>query len=117
VVALRDAKTIGAIGAILVLAGLIPNAGVLSLVGLILVIVGVKYIGDLTGDRSLYGNMISFVTLSVVGSLVGALVVFVTLFSFGASTVFSPFRHDSCHSALRFLPSLSSFWRSLQVLL
>jgi uncharacterized membrane protein len=90
-VALRDAKTIGAIGSILVLAGLIPNASILSLAGLILVIVAVKYIGDLTGDRSLYGNMVAFVILSIVGSLAGALAVFATLLSFGGSTVFNFF--------------------------
>lgn len=90
-VALRDAKTIGAVGAILVLAGLIPNASGLSVAGLILVIVGVKYIGDLTGDRSLYGNMVTFVILSIMGSLLGALVVFATLFSFGGPTGFNFF--------------------------
>lgn len=90
-VALRDAKTIGAVGAILVLAGLIPNASGLSLAGLILVIVGVKYIGELTGDRSLYGNMVTFVILSIIGSLLGALVAFFTLSSFGGLTAFNFF--------------------------
>jgi uncharacterized membrane protein len=111
-VALRDAKTIGAIGSILVLAGLIPNASILSLAGLILVIVGVKYIGDLTGDRSLYGKMVAFVILSIVGSLVGALVAFATLLSFGGSTVFNFFML-SLSSFISTGPSFSDFIAAL----
>ena len=80
---LSRAKTIGAVGSILVLVGFVPNGGVvLTIAGFILILVAVKHVADVTKDRDLYGNMQAAVALSVVGTIIGFLVVFGGFFSF-----------------------------------
>ncbi|VVB87826.1 Uncharacterised protein [uncultured archaeon] len=56
---LAQAKTLGEIGSILVLLAIIPFAGrAIGLVGLVLILVSVKYISDALADRSIFNNML-----------------------------------------------------------
>ncbi|HZY46844.1 MAG TPA: DUF996 domain-containing protein [Candidatus Bathyarchaeia archaeon] len=73
---LRQARGLGAAGAILVLVSVVPSAGAFSIVGLILTLIAVKYIGELVKDRDIYSNMSIAVALSIIGAIVGFLVVF-----------------------------------------
>src|SRR5712692_3178130 len=73
---LSQAKTLGGVGSILALLGIVPSAGpVLQIVGLIMTLVAVKYISDILGDKRIFNNMIISVILSI-GAIV-VLVVFV----------------------------------------
>ncbi len=81
---LRDAKNYGGVGAILLLIGsFIPFVGiVVVIVGFILVLLAVKYISEAVGDRSVYDNMLFFVILAIIGSVVAVLFVFTALLPF-----------------------------------
>src|SRR5712691_7687640 len=73
---LSQAKTLGGVGSILALLGIVPSAGpVLQIAGLIMTLVAVKYIADILGDKRIFNNMIISVILSIVA--IGVLVVFV----------------------------------------
>ncbi|HIQ29158.1 MAG TPA: DUF996 domain-containing protein [Candidatus Caldiarchaeum subterraneum] len=68
---LDDAKLLGGIGSILIILSLIPYAGVvIGIVGLVLVLIAVKYISDYLKDRSIFNNMLISVILSIVGTAV-----------------------------------------------
>ena len=80
---LGQAKTLGGVGAILVLLSFVPYAGsVLSIIGFILILIAVKYISEVIGDPKVFNNMIIAVVLAIVGLAVGAVVVFGALYSF-----------------------------------
>ena len=81
---LRDAKNYGGVGAILLLIGsFIPFVGiVVVIVGFILVLLAVKYISEAVSDRSIYDNMLFFVILAIIGSVVAVLFVFTALLPF-----------------------------------
>jgi uncharacterized membrane protein len=69
---LSQAKTLGGVGAILGLLSVIPFAGpVISIVGLVLVLIAIKYISDIVGNKSIFNNMIISVILAIVGVVVG----------------------------------------------
>ena len=71
---LKDAKLLGGIGAILSL--FIP------IVGVILVLIAVKYISDVTNDRSIFNNMLIAIILVAIGSLAAYLFILPSLFVF-----------------------------------
>ena len=79
---LRQARGIGAVGSLLILVGFVPNAGVLSIAGLILVLIAVKFIGEIVNDRDIYSNMTIAVSLALIGAVVGILLVFSAFSSF-----------------------------------
>lgn len=60
---LNEAKIFGGIGAILTLLGFIPWIGpIFNIVGLVLIILAVKYISDVTKDSSIFKNyLINFI--------------------------------------------------------
>ncbi len=73
---LSQAKTLGGVGSILALLGIVPSVGpILQIAGLIMTLVAVKYISDILGDKRIFNNMIISVILAIVG--VAVLVVFV----------------------------------------
>ncbi len=73
-VSLAQAKTLGGIGSILVLLSIIPRAGgLLALVGLVLILVAVKYISDALEDKSIFNNMLISLILAIAGIIVGIL--------------------------------------------
>lgn len=80
---LSSAKTLGGIGSILTLLFLVPSVGfILAVVGWILMLIAVKYISDIVGDRSIFNNAIIAVILTIVGVVVGAVVVAGSVFRF-----------------------------------
>ena len=94
---LRQARGIGAVGSILILAGVVANAaaGLLSSVaGLILVLIAVKFIGEIVKDRELYGNMTMAVALALIGAVIGFLFVFGGFLSFVGSSSTTTSRSD-----------------------
>ncbi len=58
---LGQAKSLGGVGAILVLiAGFIPSAGfVVAIIGFILILIAVKYVSEVLADRTIFNNTIS----------------------------------------------------------
>jgi uncharacterized membrane protein len=77
---LGEAKTLGGVGAILLL---IPG---ISIIGYILILIATKYISDDLGDKSIFDNMLYAVITGIIGVAVMAGVLF-TGAIFGASTL------------------------------
>lgn len=77
---LADAKTLGGVGAIFLVLGFIPFLGI---IGWILVLIAVKYIADVTRDRSVFDNMLYAVITAIVGIVVVSLLILLPLFGFG----------------------------------
>jgi len=68
---LNNAKTIGGIGALLIILGLVPSIGpILGIIGFILVFVAVKYISDETKDKSIFNNFLYFFITAIVAIVV-----------------------------------------------
>ena len=71
-----SAKSLGGIGSILVVITAVPSVGwVLGIIGFILILVAIKNISDVVGDKSIYNNMLVAVGLGIAGIVVGALVI------------------------------------------
>ncbi|VVB95014.1 Uncharacterised protein [uncultured archaeon] len=69
---LAQARTLGGIGSILILLAIIPIAGgVLFIVGLIMVLIAVKYISENVEDKTIFNNMLIAVILVIVGMIAG----------------------------------------------
>ncbi len=66
---LGQAKSLGGVGAILVLIGTFLGApgAVLAIIGFILVLVAVKYVADIFSNQTIFNNMIIAVVLSIIG--------------------------------------------------
>jgi uncharacterized membrane protein len=80
---LSQAKSLGAVGSILVVLTAVPGVGaLLGIVGFILTLVAVKYISDIVSDRSIFNNMLIAIALAIAGIVVGALVVIGTVMNF-----------------------------------
>ncbi|HUI85992.1 MAG TPA: DUF996 domain-containing protein [Nitrososphaerales archaeon] len=82
---LGDAKTMGGIGAILLL---IPGV---SIVGYILILIATKYISDGIGDKSIFDNMLYAVVAGIIGVAAGAFIIFTGaifgIFTFAMSAI------------------------------
>ena len=78
---LSDAKVYGGIGAILSLVGgFIPYVGpILSIVGLVLVFIAVKYIADETKDNEIFKNYLLSFICSII-AVIAVLAVMLTTF-------------------------------------
>ena len=73
---LTRARFLGVAGSVLLLVSLAPDVGpVLALVGLIFVLMAVRDISDVTGDKSIYTNMKYFAGLAIVGAISVALLI------------------------------------------
>ncbi len=80
---LSQAKTLGGVGSILALLGIVPSAGpVLSIAGLIMTLLAVKYISDILGDKRIFKNMIISVILAIGGIIVLVAFVFAAIARF-----------------------------------
>src|SRR6266516_3569307 len=81
---LGQAKSLGGVGAILVLIGGFVGAPgvVLAIVGLILVLIAVKYIADVLADQTVFNNMIIAVVLSIIGLVALIVIVLSAFYSF-----------------------------------
>ena len=79
---LNDVKTLGGVGSLLTLLAIIPTAGaVLSIIGLILTLIAVKYASDILGDAKIFTNMLYAVILGIIGLVVGVALVASAVFS------------------------------------
>jgi uncharacterized membrane protein len=79
---LSQAKILGGIGSLLMLLSFVPTVGgLLGIVGFILVLIAVKYVSDVVGDRSIFNNMLISVILGIVGIVVGLVVGIISYFS------------------------------------
>ena len=76
---LGDAKTLGGIGAILLL---IPG---ISIVGYILILIATKYVSDELGDKSIFDNMLYAVITGIIGAAAAAFII-ITGAAFSAIT-------------------------------
>ncbi len=85
---LNNAKTMGGIGALLTLIGLlVPSFGFLiAIIGIILVFVAVKYISDETKDKSIFNNFLYFFIILIVGIVVTAGIFIITFLEAGGMT-------------------------------
>ena len=80
---LSQAKTLGGVGSILLLLTIVPSVGaILGIVGLILILLAVKYISDAVSDKAIFNNAILAVILTMVGIVIAAIVVVSYLFSY-----------------------------------
>ena len=73
---LAQARTLGGIGSILTLLGILPYyAGTaLVIVGWILILVAIKYVAAEFQDRTIYSDMTVSVILSIIGSVLAAII-------------------------------------------
>jgi uncharacterized membrane protein len=79
---LREAKTMGGVGSILVLLSFVPFVGfILGLAGFVMVLLAVKRISEAVEDREIFHNVLTAVILQIVGSVISAFVVTGSLFS------------------------------------
>jgi uncharacterized membrane protein len=80
---LSQAKNLGGIGSLLILLTVVPSAGpILGIIGLVLVLIAVKYISDTVGDPSIFSNAIFSVVFAIVGIVVAAVVLIAAFLSF-----------------------------------
>jgi uncharacterized membrane protein len=78
---LNEVKTLGGVGSLLTLLAIVPTAGVvLAIVGLILVLVALKYASSILGDPKIFNNMLYAVILGIIGLVVGVVAVVAIVF-------------------------------------
>ena len=81
--ALSQAKTLGGVGAILIILGAAPGIGaVASIVGYILILVAIKNISDILEDKSIFNNMLIASITAITGIISAAILIFASIFSF-----------------------------------
>jgi uncharacterized membrane protein len=81
-VQLSQAKTMGGVGAILMLLGFVPAVGwLLAIAGCVLLLIGLKQISEAVADPSILRNMMIAVVLAVVGMVVGVAVILSSVLS------------------------------------
>jgi uncharacterized membrane protein len=90
---LREAKTMGGVGSILVLLSFVPFVGfVFGLAGLVMVLLAVKRISEAVNDSEIFRNVLMAVILQIVGSAISAFVVIEGILStFMMAPLGSPF--------------------------
>jgi uncharacterized membrane protein len=90
---LREARTMGGVGSILVLLSVVPYVGfVLGLAGFVMVLLAVKQISEVVKDREIFNNVLTAAILQIVGSAISAFVVIGGLLStFMMAPLGSPF--------------------------
>jgi len=78
---LNEVKTLGGVGSLLTLLGFVPYVGgLLAIVGLVLILVAVKYASDILGDPKIFNNMLYAVIIGIVGIVVAIVTVIAAVF-------------------------------------
>lgn len=78
---LNEVKMLGGIGSLLTLLAIVPSAGpILAIVGLILVLVAIKYASNILGDPRIFSNMLYAVVLAIIGLVIGVVAVVAVVF-------------------------------------
>jgi uncharacterized membrane protein len=100
---LGSAKTFGGIGSLLTLIGLfIPTVGTaVFIIGLILVIIAIKYIADETKDQAIFNNFMYYFILNVVAIVVAMGITFYNLGSIDILNI---------QSQVQNMTDFASFW-------
>ena len=89
---LETSKNLGGVGAILMFIGVLPYVGlfgILSLVGLILIMVAMYGLANYYRESGIFNNALYGVITAIVGVIVGVAVVFLALFDFFAELGFT----------------------------
>ncbi len=110
---LAQARTLGGIGSILILLGIVPIAGiVLFIVGFIMVLMAVRYISETVQDKTIFNNTLIAVILAIVGMIAGLAVLI-------AGKMFAFFRESrSLYGPSMFMePGMYPFFRTLIIAL
>ena len=72
---LSQAKTLGGVGSILLILGIVPFAGsALQIVGFVLMLIAVKYISDALNNKAIFNNAVISIVAAIVGVIVGVVV-------------------------------------------
>ena len=80
---LSQAKTLGGVGSILLLLGIVPFAGpALEIVGFVLMLIAVKYISDTVNNKSIFNNAVISVVAGIAGVVIGVVVGIAGVLSF-----------------------------------
>ncbi len=91
---LSQAKMLGGIGSILMLLLPVPTAGlIVAFVGLILVLVAVKYIADEIKDHKVFNNFLLTFIIVIIGVVVAIFMIVISFFSFGAGIDWTNFQN------------------------
>ncbi len=78
---LSQTKTLGGVGSILTLLGIVPYAGTaLVIVGWVLVLLAIRNISAAVRDRSIFNNAMIAAILAIIGAAVGGVVVGLNVF-------------------------------------
>jgi uncharacterized membrane protein len=75
----RSAGTLGLVGVILMLVGLIPQAEILSIVGLVLVLIALNKLSKAYGNDAIWRNALYGFVMGIVGAVVLVVAVFAYL--------------------------------------
>lgn len=79
---LESSKNLGGIGALLIVIGslgfAVPYAGILSLIGVILLFIGLKGLADVYGDAGIFNNALYAIIIAIVGAVVGVASIVIT---------------------------------------
>ena len=102
---LHDAKIFGGIGAILVLiGGFIPTIGpVLSVIGLVLVFIAVKYISDEAQDHLVFKNFLIHFICSIIAIVAVGAIILGTIGAIGGLSFFTEMENEE-------ITDFESFW-------
>ena len=92
---LQQAKTLGGVGSLLIVLFVVPTVGwLLALVGLILILVAVRYLSIELGDRTIFNNMMISVGAAIAGVVIAGVYI--------ASAVLAYF---GIHGGFDFMPT------------
>lgn len=76
-------KTLGGVGSILLILGIVPFAGsTLEIVGFVLMLIAVKYSSDALNNKAIFNNAIISIAAGIAGVIVGVVVVVAGVLSF-----------------------------------
>lgn len=102
---LNEAKIFGGIGAILMLVGgFIPYGGpAVSIIGLILVFIAVKYISDVTKDNEIFHNYLIHFIVSILAVVAVFVIIVVTIGAVGGLSLFATLQSAE-------ITNFASFW-------
>lgn len=80
---LSQAKTLGGVGAILIILGAAPGIGaIISIAGYILLLVAIKNISNILEDKSIFNNLLIASITAIIGIIAAAILIFASIFNF-----------------------------------
>jgi uncharacterized membrane protein len=86
---LESSKNLGGIGALLIVIGslgfAVPYAGILALIGVILLFIGLKGLAGVYGEAGIFNNALYALVIGIVGAVVGVASILITALSTLAS--------------------------------